>query len=212
MFDFQDLPYKLIAVILSMSVHEFAHALVSYLMGDPTAKQRGRLTLNPFAHIDWTGILCLTFLGFGWGKPVPIDSGYYKDRKLGIVWTSFAGPLANFILTFVVLLIGFLMFRFIPGFTNTTVGIIIDNVIIRTAYMSAGLGVFNLLPVPPLDGSKIFLAFLPDETYYRVIQGNQYIYFIFIALLMTGFISAPLVFLRNGYISFVTDLLSKLLF
>ena len=90
-----------IAVILSMSIHEVAHGLVSYWFGDPTARQAGRLSLNPFAHIDWSGLLCLLLFGFGWAKPVPVDPRYYKDPKAGMIWTAFAGPLANFLLSFV---------------------------------------------------------------------------------------------------------------
>ena len=90
-----------IAVILAMSIHEMAHGLVSYWLGDPTAKLQGRISLNPFAHIDWLGVLCLLLFHFGWAKPVPVDSSYYKDRKTGIIWTSFAGPIANFLLAFI---------------------------------------------------------------------------------------------------------------
>ena len=96
-----ELLMMIIAVILSMSVHELAHGLVSYWLGDPSAKYAGRLSLNPLRHIDWLGMFCLLAFGFGWARPVPIDSRYYKDPKSRIIWTSFAGPLANFLLGFV---------------------------------------------------------------------------------------------------------------
>ena len=101
MFSLQSIVYLVIAVILSMSIHETAHGLVSYWIGDPTAKLEGRLSLNPFKHVDWLGLVCLLICGFGWAKPVPIDARYYKDAKTGIIWTSFAGPVANFLLSFI---------------------------------------------------------------------------------------------------------------
>lgn len=210
MINIRNLPITLIAVAFSLTVHEFAHAIVSYIMGDPTAKMSGRLTLNPFKHIDWVGVICLALTGFGWAKPVPIDSYYYKDRKFGIVWTSFAGPLANFLLTFVALFIYVLLFRFAPAFAFGTIGSLLSDLLVTIAYTSAGFGVFNLIPVPPLDGSKILFAVLPDDQYYNLIRGNQILHIIFLVLIFSGLISGPLSFLRNSYIDVVYDVLIKL--
>lgn len=198
-FDITSILVRIIAVVLAMSIHEMAHALVSYWMGDPTAKMEGRLSLNPFRHIDWLGVFCLMFFGFGWAKPVPIDSRYYKDQKTGIIWTSFAGPLANFILAFVVLVVYLLLARFAPTFLlGTVIGNFIASCLISTSSISIAFGVFNLIPIPPLDGSKILFSFLPDDQYYRLIQGSQIFYFIFIALLFSGILDAPLYMLRNS--------------
>lgn len=186
-----------IAVVLSMSVHEMAHGLVSAWLGDPTAKIRGRLSLNPLAHIDWTGLLCLMLFGFGWAKPVPIDPSYYKDQKTGIIWTSFAGPVANFLLAFVFLLIYTLLSVFAPAFVNSGFGAFIAAVLMNTAVISIGFGIFNLIPIPPLDGAKIFWSFLPDREYYRMMAGSQWTTLLFILLIATGVLSRPLVMMRQ---------------
>ena len=112
MFSLQNIIYLVIAVILSMSIHETAHGLVSYWMGDPTAKLEGRLSLNPFKHVDWLGLVCLLICGFGWAKPVPIDARYYKDAKTGIIWTSCAGPVANFLLSFICVFLFYALYKF----------------------------------------------------------------------------------------------------
>lgn len=189
-----------IAVILSMSIHEVAHGLVSYWFGDPTARQAGRLSLNPFAHIDRSGLLCLLLFGFGWAKPVPVDPRYYKDPKAGMIWTAFAGPLANFLLSFVCVFLYYLLLKISPGFALGAAGSFIESVFATTAIISAGFGIFNLIPVPPLDGSKILFAFLPDQTYYRVTRGTPWMSLVFIALLWSGVISGPIAMLRGGMI------------
>lgn len=136
-----------IVIIISLTIHEFSHGLVSYLQGDRTAKDQGRLTLNPIAHIDPFGIIAIYLIHFGWAKPVPINPNYYKNRRLGIILTSIAGPLSNLILTF----IGVIIYQRINGGGNPA--------IIYFAYtlvqINATLAVFNLIPIPPLDGSKI---------------------------------------------------------
>lgn len=202
---------RLIAVILAMSIHEFAHGLVSYWFGDPTAKMRGRLSLNPLNHIDWTGLVCLLLFQFGWAKPVPIDPDYYKDPKTGIIWTSFAGPVANFLLTFVAMFLYYLIYKVSPSFAYSGAGKFILDTLATTAIVSTGFGVFNLIPVPPLDGSKILFAFLPDESYYRAIRGNPMMYYLFIALLLLGVLNGPLMMARNGIIQFISNLCIHLL-
>ena len=112
MFNLSNIIYLVIAVVLSMSIHETAHGLVSYWMGDPTAKMEGRLSLNPFKHVDWIGLVCLLVCGFGWAKPVPVDARYYKDAKTGIIWTSFAGLIANFLLSFICVFLFYALYKF----------------------------------------------------------------------------------------------------
>lgn len=202
---------RMIAVVLAMSIHEFAHGLVSYWFGDPTAKMRGRLSLNPLNHIDWTGLICLLLFQFGWAKPVPIDPSRYEDPKTGIIWTSFAGPVANFLLTFVSIFTYYLILKLAPSFSFSGAGSFIMDTLVTIAVVSTGFGVFNLLPVPPLDGSKILFAFLPDESYYRFIQGNPMIYYLFIAVLLLGVLNTPLIMARNGIITFISNLCMRLL-
>lgn len=211
-FDFESIVVRIVAVVFALSVHEMAHALVSYWMGDPTAKFSGRLSLNPLHHIDWMGVLCLMVFGFGWAKPVPIDSRYYKDQKTGIIWTSFAGPLANFLLSFLFLILYFTLIRFAPVFMlSTAVGSFIGSCLTATATISIGFGVFNLLPIPPLDGSKILWSFLPDDTYFRLIEGSPFISILFIALLFSGIFDNFLIMLQSGILEFFWNIASMIL-
>ena len=202
MFNISNIIYLAIGVILSMSIHEVAHGLVSYWMGDPTAKLEGRLSLNPFKHIDWAGLVCLLFFGFGWAKPVPIDSRYYKDAKTGIIWTSFAGPVANFLLSFICVFLFYALYKFAPQFIFTAAGNFISSVLSYTGLISTGFGIFNLIPIPPLDGSKVVFSFLPDDKYYKFIEGAPWMNFLFIALIFTGVLNSPLGMIRKQMISF----------
>ena len=187
-----------IAVILARSIHEMAHGLVSYWLGDPTAKLQGRISLNPFAHVDWLGVLCLLLFHFGWAKPVPVDPSYYKDRKTGIIWTSFAGPVANFLLAFVCIFCLILILKLNPLFLYSNLGSLLESILSMTATLNIGFGLFNLIPVPPLDGSKVLFAFLPDEQYYRFIQGSPFFMLVLVVLIYLGILSQPLSMMQNG--------------
>nr|WP_295568404.1 site-2 protease family protein [uncultured Holdemanella sp.] len=193
-----------------MSIHEVAHGLVSYWMGDPTAKMEGRLSLNPFKHVDWAGLVCLLFFGFGWAKPVPIDSRYYKDAKTGIIWTSFAGPVANFLLSFICVFLYYALYKFAPQFMFTSTGDFLSSVLSYTGLISTGFGIFNLIPIPPLDGSKVVFSFLPDDKYYKFIEGAPWMNFLFIALIFTGILNMPLGMLRAQMIQFF-EMIAKMI-
>lgn len=198
--DFQDVIIYVLAVVFAMSVHEMAHGLVSYWFGDPTAKRSGRLSLNPFAHIDWMGLASLLIFGFGWAKPVPVDPRYYKDPKTGMIWTSFAGPVANFLLAFVCMVIYMAVAKFAP-YNGITV--FVTNLMLVTASLSVGFGIFNLIPVPPLDGAKIFWAFLPDQDYYRFNQGKPWMTLLFLVLIGSGLLSQPLSIMRSTMMNWI---------
>ncbi|MDY4278489.1 MAG: site-2 protease family protein, partial [Faecalicoccus sp.] len=200
-----------IAVVLAMSIHEMAHGLVSYWLGDPTAKMQGRISLNPFAHVDWLGVLCLLLFHFGWAKPVPIDASYYKDRKTGIIWTSFAGPLANFLLAFICVFIYILLIVFLPQFVYSGIGSFIVSTLSTSATLNVGFGLFNLIPVPPLDGSKILFAFLPDEQYYRFIEGSPFFMLVLILLIYMNVLNVPLAMLQNNILQFFINISSMIL-
>ncbi|MBQ0065085.1 MAG: site-2 protease family protein [Firmicutes bacterium] len=202
-FDLSTIIYRGIGVVLALGIHEAAHAIVSFIMGDPTAKEKGRITLNPLAHIDWVGLAFMLLFGIGWAKPVPIDPYYYKDRKTGIVWTAFAGPIANFLLSFVCVFLYFFTFRLLYGIA--LIGPFIQNVLSFTATISASIGIFNLIPIPPLDGSKVLFAILPDDLYYRAIQENNIWVIILMALIVTGVIGHPISLLTGNLISIFSN-------
>ena len=177
-------------VLVAITFHEFAHGFAAYKLGDDTAENDGRLSLNPFAHLDPVGTLMLLVAGFGWGKPVQVNPRNYNrnmsvEKADSIV--SIAGPAMNFVLAIVFALIYCAMAKFGAGFVMTNIGTIIFTMIGYTISVNIGLGVFNLLPLPPLDGSKVILPFLPYNAKQWFIN-NEYIFYIaFIMLYITGF-------------------------
>ena len=191
-------------IFLTMPVHEFAHAFAAYKLGDHSQKYAGRLTINPFAHIDWFGALCILLVGFGWARPVQVNSYNLKNGKRDMAITAFAGPLANLIVAFIsVFLFNFVLF--LSASFNFS-GIYIALFFGYIAQINVSLAVFNLVPVPPLDGSKLLFAVLPDKLYYKFMQYERYIYFILLLLVFTGFLSTPI-----SYVSrLILNLFSKI--
>ena len=178
------------AILLAISMHEFAHGFVSAKLGDPTPRATGRLSFNPLAHIDWVGALCLFFFGFGWAKPVQIDPRYYKHKKLGIILVSLAGVIMNFILAFLLTFVCALMIRFVGPLVPETEGAVrAYNILYMMVYygvtINIGLGVFNLIPIPPLDGSKVLFAVLPNKYYNFILKYERYGMIILVLLLFT---------------------------
>ena len=185
-------------ILLAIVCHECAHGWVSYKLGDPTAKNAGRLSLNPLKHLDPLGALCMLFFHIGWANPVPINPWYYKDRKKGIIYVSLAGPITNFVIAFLSLLIeGFLM-RF--GSDTSTVIWVLCQLCYYSAVVNVGLGLFNLIPIPPLDGSKI-LGELWNKANRFYWQYQNYWRWILILCVITGVLSKPLSFLNSAVIS-----------
>ena len=151
------------AVLLCLSVHETCHGLAALVLGDPTAKARHRLSLNPLRHIDWLGLAMMFVAGFGWAKPVPVNPNYFKKPKQGMAETALAGPASNFLLALLAMLISRLIYLYAPY--NPVWQTVFDFCLYTVAPLSIGLGLFNLLPLPPLDGSKVLAMFLPDRAY-----------------------------------------------
>lgn len=192
----QDLTYTVPAVLIAISMHEFAHGYVSYKLGDPTPKERGRLSLNPFRHLDLVGTLCLMFFHFGWAKPVMVNPYYYKNRKRGMLLVALGGPVMNFIISFISLFIMGIIIKMTGGYAGDII-VFVFNLLSYIVMINLGLGVFNLIPVPPLDGSKVLGAILPEDKYFKYMQYEKYGYIILLILLGVGLISGPLSFVTG---------------
>lgn len=196
--------FTVASAFLCITVHECSHGLAAYKLGDPTAKNAGRLTLNPIKHIDIFGLLMMVTVHVGWAKPVPVDMRYFKRPKQGMAITALAGPVSNFVLA---LLVG-TIFSFL--YTSEKVGtfllgvlgwngyIFLLQVLAKLVVMNVGLGIFNLFPIPPLDGSKILFSFLPAKIYHTILYYERYVMFVLMALLWLGILNKPLNWLING--------------
>ncbi|MCI9643722.1 MAG: site-2 protease family protein [Oscillibacter sp.] len=177
---------RVLAVLLCLTVHEACHGLAAYALGDPTARDRHRLSLNPLRHIDWLGLAMMLAVGFGWAKPVPVDPRYFKRPKQGMALTALAGPVSNLLLA---LLAVFLSRELYARGAWMPMGIrvsLFQFLLYTLAPLSIGLGLFNLLPIPPLDGSKVLGAFLPDRAFFGLMRYERYGMFLLLALSWFG--------------------------
>lgn len=192
----------LLAVLMAITFHETAHGYIAYRLGDPTAKNQGRLTLNPIAHLDLIGALMMFVFGFGWAKPVPVNPFYFEgDRTKGMMLVSVAGPLTNLIISFAAYFIyvagsGFAGIPFLSIFLSTTVT------------LNIYLAVFNLIPIPPLDGSKILAGLLPKATAYKFLNTvEQYGFLILMLLIFFNITDMIMVPVANVILNFFTFIL-----
>ncbi len=192
-----DLLIRIIAVIICLTVHEAAHAWMANVLGDKTATYKGRATFNPLAHIDPVGLLMLIIFGFGWAKPVPVNMLRLKNPRRDGALIALAGPVSNFILAFLFLLI--VAFSFALPINNIMLSSL-QNVLLDISSISIGLGVFNLLPVPPLDGSHLVVPFLPRKWQYNIYKNMQFIQFGLIILLFLDFLN-PVLYFFNSVVS-----------
>lgn len=201
MLDLNTLIYVVPAIIITVTLHELAHGWVSYKFGDPTPKLDGRLSLNPLHHLDPIGTIALLLVGFGWAKPVHIDPRYYKDAKTGIVWTAFAGPLMNFIIAFAAIFLFNLLLKVPVSIFSSKIMIQIFIYLIvlmqYIALISLGQAIFNLIPLPPLDGSKILYGILPDSVYFNIMKYENWLSLILFLVLFSGILDGPLVSIRT---------------
>ena len=193
-------------MLIAISFHETAHGYAAYKHGDPTARNLGRLSLNPLKHIDPIGALCMLFFRFGWAKPVPINSRYFKKPRRDIAIVSLAGPAMNVLLAF----IGVLLYQI----CNRVFGMLLANAAYTSfGYTAAGVtlmflenfylinvsfAVFNLLPIPPLDGSRLLMIILPSKVYYAILKYERPMMIVLLILLYFGVLSVPLSYLASG--------------
>lgn len=206
--DIQSLILTLPAILPAIVLHECAHGWVSYKLGDPTAHDAGRLTLNPIKHLDPIGALCMLFIHFGWAKPVPVNSTYYKHRRKGIILVSLAGPATNFILAFISLFAAGLTARF--GSSSSELCYVIYEIFVTSAVININLAFFNLVPVPPLDGSNVLaMVFTKVSDFYQKYHNVWRI--ILLILLSTGALSKPLGFLNTHVLSGMWKIVSAVM-
>lgn len=206
------------AIFISLSIHEAAHGYAAYKLGDPTAKNLGRLTLNPLKHIDPIGFICMFLFGIGWANPVPVNSRYFKKPRRDMAITAAAGPLSNLLLAIVfTLLLRLLMIpvdiNYSDSFVSTETGIyysssIMDDkvfwiltILVCILYfgivLNLSLMLFNLIPLPPLDGSRIAYIFMPPKWYFGIMKYEKYIMIAFLVLLYLGILTLPINFLSS---------------
>lgn len=179
----------ILPALICITLHELSHGLVAYKLGDDTAKMRGRLTLNPIKHLDITGLLMLLVFHVGWAKPVPINMYKFKNPKRGMAVTALAGPASNVLIAVV------FMFLFGAAYIPlcaSAAGVYILEMLQMTAFISLGLAIFNLIPVPPLDGSKVLFSIISDEAYVKLMRYERYGMIIMVALMATGILGRPL--------------------
>lgn len=181
---------SVLAFLIAIVCHEYAHGYSAYKLGDPTAKNAGRLTFNPLAHIDPIGLVFMIIFRFGWAKGVPINPRYFKDRKRDTLIVSFSGIFTNFIIA----LLSSILFKISYGLNIYYLQLFFYTL----SYVNIMLGVFNLVPIPPLDGSKILMSLMPAKYEYKIMQYERYFSIILFILVATGMVSRIIVPIING--------------
>lgn len=189
----QDIIIRTIAVLVAIIPHEMAHGYAAYLCGDETAKNDGRLSLNPLHHLDPIGTICLIFFKFGWAKPVMINPNNFRDRKKGTFFVSIAGVLTNFILAIISVVI----------MKHIRLNDFVFEIFMNIFWFNIILGVFNLIPIPPLDGSKLLFSFLPPKYEYYLIKYEKYGYILLLLLIMTDNLDKILIPMVNFMINMI---------
>lgn len=206
-FDLMSIVAGLPGLLIALVFHEYAHARVAVAMGDFTPRLMGRLTLDPRAHIDPIGLIMLLVARFGWAKPVEYNPMNFKNRTKGEILTALAGPAANFLMAFLSLLLLVLLRIFAPGFVTGGVYTVLWMIVI----FNINFGIFNLIPLPPLDGSKVLFHIIPYEQRWRYMQLERYSFLILIVMMMTPILGSILIPLSRLILRGFTVIISLLL-
>ena len=194
------------ASLLCITFHETCHGLAAYKLGDNTAKRMGRLSLNPLKHVDLMGLIMMALFRFGWAKPVPVDMRNFKNPKAGMALTALAGPVSNVVLAYAaVVLCNFVIFL-ADRLGSTWLLLALAQFFVYVEIISAGLAVFNVFPIPPLDGSKVLFALLSDRAYDRLMRYEKYGMGLLMVLLVTGAIDRPLGAMRDWLLTWLNSL------
>lgn len=195
--NFFNIIVRAIVLLTAIPIHEAAHAYVADKMGDPTGRYMGRLTLNPTAHFDLLGSIAMLVAGIGWAKPVPVNPNNFKDPKKGMAISAAAGPVSNLIVAAASLAIAKIIMYVGYEFGVNTVLSTLFTIFNVMCSINISLAIFNLIPIPPFDGSRIFNYFLPDKFYFKVMEYEQYIVIGLLIVLFTGILDVPLALLSN---------------
>ncbi|MBW1635783.1 MAG: site-2 protease family protein [Deltaproteobacteria bacterium] len=194
-------------LLLALTFHEFAHGYVAYRLGDPTAKNEGRLTLNPIKHLDPIGTIAFFFIKFGWAKPVPVNPAYFKNPKKDMLWVALAGPATNLVLAVISAVVTKLVWALASFISYSTIAeailVPLNSMLIASVWINLVLCIFNFLPIPPLDGSRILAGILPDDLARSYQQVERYGFIIILVLAFSGLLSKVIM----PVISFANSLL-----
>ena len=197
---------RLFVIFCTMPIHEYAHAYIATKLGDQTPRLSGRLTLNPMAHISPLGAIMIFLCGFGYAKPVNVNPRNFKDPKKGMALTAIAGPISNLLMGFVFIFFSTLIFNIAK--TESLMIYAIYNFLTFAGVVNVNLAVFNLLPIPPLDGSRILQLLIPAKHYYKFMQYERYVVLVVFLLIMTGVLSTPLSYISTLIIGLFSKIAS----